>query len=89
MAHDTEHPLAGKTVRISSKDGGYNGRDFTVQDWFDRLVPVEWKLLDQHPQVSQYSYHVGSANLPADEDVVYGKAGLIPMMVHTSELTEE
>lgn len=85
---NTQHPLAGKKVRIKSKTPEFDGRDFVVEDWWHRINGYGWR--DQkgarNPANLVYSVRAGKNDLPFDDYVVYGKIEGMGYLVHDSEI---
>ena len=88
---------AGRTVK--TKPGvGYNldkesleERDFTIEDWFENVVGVSWKIANGHPTALMYAFRLGmyGENNIKDlfsDDVVYGKIDGLGYAFHIDEL---
>lgn len=84
--HQDSHPLAGKTVKI--KSGVYKGRVYVIEDWWDKLTGKSWTRSIGNPAVTQYAVRSGpmNDNLPINDEVVYGKIGILGHIVHDTEL---
>lgn len=79
--HSTPNPLAGKAVIISA--GVLAGRQFVVEDWWDRIVGRSWMTCDGNPACLAYAMR---EDTPIDDEVVYGKIGGAGFLVHASML---
>lgn len=91
MAHTTQHPLAGKTVRIRAGstnlgDPNFGGSILVVKDWWDRVCGESWMCADGNPAAKMYRLRRGDNSLPNDDEVVYGHIGVLGHLVHVSEL---
>lgn len=84
--HQEPHDLVGKTIRI--KSGPFATYDFRIEDWWDRIAGRSWKVCDGNPACLDYAIRAGFERLPIDDEVVYGKIGLIGKLVHVSQLGE-
>ena len=84
--HKEPHPLAGKTVLLASKDPKYDGKQFRVEDWWDRLSDTSWGDSVGNPAALQYAFHAGFHGLPGNDEVVYGKIGPFGHIVHVEEV---
>jgi hypothetical protein len=92
--HDTPHPLAGQTVQLNdtAKDPAQHavvpGASYRLEDWWDRVSGQSWMDCIGNPAASHYALRAGVSDLPADNNVVYGKIGPRGHLVHASELGE-
>jgi hypothetical protein len=85
--HTSPHPLAGQTVTVHANLNGADGpHQFTVEDWNDRLFGQSWQVMEGHPASMVYAMRTAFANVPADNEVVYGKVGCFGHLVHVSEI---
>jgi hypothetical protein len=85
--HSTPHPLAGKTVTVKANINGDDGpHTFRLEDWNDRLFGQSWTVMEGHPASLAYAMRAAFANLPLDNEVVYGKVGSFGHLVHVSEI---
>lgn len=90
MIHSDRHPLAGQTVKLnlaSAPAAGDAVGSFRVEDWWDRVGRGSWMFAQGNPACLMYAMRSGIAQLPTDDEVVYGKdeRGL-GHIVHVSEL---
>lgn len=86
MKHSKKHELAGKTVTI--KNGDLKGKEYTIEDYWDRLSDVSWGMADGNPACMIYALRTGMQEfrVPRDDEVLYGKIGFLGHLVHVSEL---
>lgn len=82
--HKEDHPLADKTVKIVS--GELAGNDYRVEDWWDRVAGKSWMNCDGNPACLDYAIRSANDGLPIDNNVVYGKVGMMGKLVHVSQL---
>lgn len=88
------HPLAGKTVTIEfAGDGhpqyGKGPHEFTVEGWWDVLTGGPWGDAAGNPAAMIYGLRAGFAQLPWDDEVLYGKINGLGVLLHVSELPAE
>ena len=90
MIHLEPHELADKAVRLKLAGGDASdiktGDAYIIEDWWDRLGSGSWMFAQGNPAALKYAIRSGVANLPLDNDVVYGKVGRYGHLVHISEL---
>lgn len=85
--------LAGKTVKI--KDGtGIKASQFVVEDWFENVVGCSWLNANGNPAALQYAVRIAkfgeNNNVPPfDNDVLYGKIGMLEFLLNVREIAEE
>lgn len=85
--------LAGKTVKI--KDGtGIKASQFVVEDWFENVVGCSWPNANGNPAALQYAVRIAkfgeNNNVPPfDNDVLYGKIGMLGFLLNVREIAEE
>lgn len=87
--HDQPHPLAGQTVKLAvtaPDPDQLNGAVYQVEDYWDRVTGSSWMWAEGNPAALKYAMRSGFAQLPTDDDVVYGKVSGIGHIVHVSEL---
>ncbi|MFJ4828463.1 hypothetical protein ACIP79_00755 [Streptomyces sp. NPDC088747] len=86
MMHDAAHPNAGRTVTVDMGDGPV---PYDIEDWWDRISGGSWMFAEGNPAALKYAVRSAFANLPTDDEVVYGKVGHLGHIVHVSEIKEE
>jgi hypothetical protein len=86
MIHNEPHELAGKTVRVVFKNNPLDSQFFTVEDWVDRVMGRSWGDCDGNPACLTYAFRAGLADIPPDDEVLYGKVNGLGTIVHVSEL---
>lgn len=84
------HPLAGKTVTLKSRAPELNGKQYTIEDWWQNVAGQSWMTSDGNPAAMIYGIRTGlQGGVPTDNEVVYGKVGPFGHLVHVSELGPE
>lgn len=92
--HNDSHPLAYKSVKLNEKAKDRLGEVvedavYRIEDWWDKLTGKSWMYSDGNPAALKYAMRSGLyAQLPIDDEVVYGKIGNFGHLVHVSELGE-
>lgn len=88
--------LAGKTVRIKEKAGALGGQEFRVEDWFENVVGRSWMDSIGNPTALGYAVRIGHSDGPGllhipafDNDVLYGKIGMMAYAVNIREIEGE
>jgi len=91
MTKREPHPLAGKTVALKSKDPKLNGAVYRLEDWWVNVSGdgKGWGECFGNPACLIYARRSGTAGLPPNDEVVYGKVGAFGHLVHVSEIGEE
>lgn len=94
MIHEEQSELAGQTVRIKEtsthpQDPDFGGSKFRVKDWWDRVSGKPWGICEGNLACLIYAIRSGMAELPYDDEVLYGKVGILGHLVHISELELE
>lgn len=89
VIHVTPHPKVGQTVTIKSSDSKYDGEQFVIEDWWDRLRQGSWSDGIRNPACLQYAVRASLHNLPGDDEVIYGKIGCFGHLIHDSEIAED
>jgi len=89
--HKKCHPKSGDIVKIKEgvehfQQPNFGGSEFHLEDWHDRLMGKSWMDCDGNPACLIYGMRSATANLPIDNDVVYGKVNGLGHLVHVSEL---
>lgn len=76
--------MAGQRMLIAK--GPNAGREFLIEDWWDRVAGKSWMHCDGNPACLTYAITLPVP--PLDDEVVYGKIGAFGVLVHVSFLTE-
>lgn len=93
-----KHDLAGKLIKLNIKHDGRvlpggaqpkDGDHFLVEDWWDNISDTPWGFCEGNPACLNYAFRGGTGGLPTDDEVVYGKIGLLGHLIHVSELGDE
>lgn len=83
--------LAGQTVKVRPKRDLENlteGAEFRVEDWWENVYGQSWMTSDGNPAAMLYGMRTGIAQLPMDNEVLYGKIGALGYLVHMSEIEQ-
>jgi hypothetical protein len=89
--HDDKHPLAGKTVKVMTTRHvqiGDGPHEYRLEDWWDHLTGSSWMDTEGNPACLVYAMRAAFAELPVDDEVVYGKVGSFGHLVHVSEIMD-
>ena len=90
MRHNKPSDLAGTTVKIANdlqtNPPVAKGSEFHVEDWWDRVAGKSWQICDGNIACLIYAARSATAGIPMDDEVVYGKVGLLGHLVHVSEI---
>ena len=88
-------PYAGKVVKIKG-DVGFDfscgvclaGQDFLIEDWWQNVAGESWKASNGNPAALNYAFRTGMSGgkIPPDDEVLYGKIGMMGYLFHVSEL---
>lgn len=65
---------------------------YHVEDWWDHLTGGSWGEAEGNPACMMYAIRAGFADLPPDDEVLYGHLvtpGGLGMLVHVSEIDLE
>ena len=95
MSHPQPHPLAGKTVKISTcvKDpvqGAVTGdAEYRIEDWWVRVGSAPWGVARGNPACLHYAMRIAGTSISLDDEVLYGKIGALGYLVHVSEIEYE
>lgn len=89
----TRVDYAGKTVTIPN---GLNdpsasvppGSEYRVEGYWDEITGGSWMNANGNFACMNYAVRSAFANLPLDNDVLYGKVGALGFLVHVSEVEE-
>ena len=82
--HNTQSPLAGKTVKIKDDANKLGGETYVVEDWWDRVAGKSWMFCNGNPACMGYA--IRAVGLPTNDEVLYGKIGGLGYLVHISEI---
>lgn len=84
--HDQAFHLAGKTVTI--KNGDLKGKEYRIEDYWDRLSGKSWGLCQGNPACLIYAMRIGlqEFRVPSDDEVLYGKIDGLGHLVHLKEI---
>ncbi|GAB3518490.1 hypothetical protein [Emticicia fontis] len=88
MIHKSESPLADKKVKIKP-ESNLSGGEILIEDWWDRVSGRSWKNSNGNPAAMGYAVRSAGShfiNIPSDDEVLYGKIGIMGYIVHVSEL---
>lgn len=93
IIHKERHELAGKKVAIKTGPMKFghdpdelDGSEFIVEDWWDRVYGATWMHAEGNPACLKYAIRSACVGLPIDNEVVYGKVGMLGHLVHNNEL---
>ena len=92
--HEEKHPLAGQTVILNLKGKhphipeSDEPIEYRLEDWWDKVSGGSWMNATGNPAALMYAGRSGIADLPLDDEVVYGKVGSFGHLIHVSELGE-
>lgn len=88
MIHMKQSDLSGRIVKIMDDIAEIGGKDFCVEDWWDRVAGKSWMFCDGNPACLDYAIRTGiqKRHVPSDNEVLYGKIGMSGKLVHVSEL---
>lgn len=90
--HKEQSELAGKIVKIKKEVThpqveDFGGSEFRVEDWWDKLTGKSWGDCIGNAACIIYACRAGmSLDIPADDEVLYGKIGIFGHLVHISEI---
>ena len=84
----TKSELAGKKVKIVN--GDLKGKEILIEDWWENVGGGSWMDAKGNPACLNYAMRTGCQKfkIPNDDDVLYGKIGILGKLVHISELEE-
>lgn len=84
--HQQPAPQADTTV---TADIGRGAEQFRIEDWWDRVVGMSWMDSDGNPAALMYALRSGTARLPLDNEVLYGKdSDGFGHLIHASQVSE-
>lgn len=84
MKHEQESALAGQTVMIES--GQFEGQEYIVEDWWDRVTGKSWMICKGNPACLDYAARSAIEKMPIDDNVLYGKIGMFGKLIHVSQI---
>lgn len=78
--------LAGRVIIL--KQGDLEGKEFHIEDWWDRLSRVSWKWAQGNPACLGYALRIAfqKFRVPDDDEVLYGHIDGLGYLVHITEL---
>lgn len=88
-------PHAGMTVKTRDDVGPdpmtgqpLAGQDFEVEDWWQNVSGRSWMNSDGNPAALTYAFRTGMASgrVPLNNEVLYGKIGMLGYLFHVTEL---
>ncbi|MFI1195488.1 hypothetical protein ACH4T9_19835 [Micromonospora sp. NPDC020750] len=82
-------PLAGQTVTIRADVAKLGGKEYRVEDWWINVAGRSWMDCVGNPAALTYAARGGFADLPTDDEVLYGKVDGLGYLVHISEIEAE
>lgn len=82
MIHKEPSELADKKVAFKNN----KEIQILIEDWWDRVSGTSWMFSDGNPACIKYALRSAAADLPIDNEVLYGKIDGIGHLVHISEL---
>lgn len=85
--HASRHPLAGMTVKIVG--GPFDGRDYRVEDWWDRIAGQLWMDCNGNPACLEYAVRSSVEQTPINDEVVYGKIANSGYLMHVDRFQAE
>lgn len=93
IIHNSPSSLAGKTVRIKCgpDPDELNGKEYRVEDWWDRIAGYSWKTAQGNPACVKYAVRQAFTRPPRppfDDEALYGKVGPFGHLIHISEIDE-
>lgn len=61
---------------------------FHVEDWWQNVAGKSWMQSDGNPAAMNYAFRIGMRGgaVPTDNEVLYGKIGMLGYLFHVSEL---
>jgi hypothetical protein len=86
--HSSAYERAGQDVTVDADLHvvGPGRHEFRVEDWADRVFGRSWMVMDGNPVALVYAVRSAAAELPTDDQVLYGKVGHRAHPVHVSEI---
>jgi hypothetical protein len=78
--------FSGQTVKIKPEVKNYGGEEILIEDYCENIFGGSWMFANGNPAALQYAVRVGLEKLPIDNEVVYGKIGMLGKLFHVTEL---
>lgn len=84
----------GKTYKIRGnslyfeKKYGTSNPEIEIEDTAMNVWGKSWQVMIGNSTAMLYGMRAGMEDLPTDDDVYYGKIGVLAELVHESELVE-
>ena len=88
-------PYAGMVVKTKPDVGidltlgrSLGGLDFCIEDWWENVAGKSWMHSEGNPAALNYAFRIGmrAGTVPTDNEVLYGKIGMLGYLFHVSEL---
>ena len=86
-------PYAGLTVKTKATVGpdpmtktALGSKDFVIEDWWQNVSGKPWTSCFGNLAVMVYAFRAGFNSIPPDNEVLYGKIGMLGYLFHVSEL---
>ena len=91
--HTESSEFRGKTIKLPGDKKSLNdlaGQEYRVEDWWDVVSGGSWMFAEGNPAAIQYAIRIGlAADVPMNDEVLYGKVGAPGYLIHVSELGED
>ncbi|QCG77047.1 hypothetical protein SEA_EWALD_38 [Gordonia phage Ewald] len=87
--HPDPHPTADRAVVVLAKSIASETPQpmvFMVEDYWDRVSGGSWQTAVDSREALAYGLRAGFADLPLDDEVLYGTIGSTTLLVHVSEI---
>ncbi|QWY82316.1 hypothetical protein SEA_PHISHY_42 [Gordonia phage Phishy] len=87
--HPEPHPMADRAVVVLAQSISTETPQpmvFMVQDYWDRVTGGSWQTAVDNREALAYGLRAGFADLPLDDEVLYGTIGSTTVLVHVSEI---
>lgn len=88
-------PYAGMVVKTKPNVGvdltsgrSLGNLNFRIEDWWQNVAGKSWMQSDGNPAAMNYAFRIGTriGEVPTDNEVLYGKIGMLGYLFHVSEL---
>ncbi len=91
--HRDPHPLTSQIVTlkddvIDPRKLVTGGTEYWIEDWWDRVSGRSWTISDGNQAAMHYAMRIATADIPLDDDVLYGKIGSHGHLVHVTEIKD-